>query len=179
MRAAVLLLNVCLMLVACGCGSGGGGPQVFVINGQEYRAADPRETIDVPFKPADAAITASSYQGYVLVNVTGVGQAYGATYNDAFYLYTAPFDPPQNGWDGGFYQLAFKAATLTEFDAGAGAWASLYGTLPPYNPSHEYTVILDSKVATPGKIHFGVTDGGYSDNSGAFRVTITQLVRSP
>jgi hypothetical protein len=153
--------------------------QTFIINGVTYITADPRETLTAAFTPADGGVTVSSYKGYVLLHITGVGQAYGGTYNDAFYLYTAPFSSPQNGHDGGYYQLAFGSTTLTEFSLGSNAKNFLVGSVPPYSAAHDYTVILDTKLATPGQLHFGVTDGGYSDNTGAYTIEVAQLVPAP
>lgn len=153
--------------------------QVIIIDGKEYVPGEPNETLSATFTVPDGGVTTSSYSGYVLVNVTGVGQAYGGTYNDAFYLYTAPFDPPQNGHDGGYYQLAFGTTTLTDFSLASNAKNFLYGSLPAYTATHDYTFVLNTKLATAGKLHFGVTDGGYSDNAGAYTIKVTQLIPAP
>jgi hypothetical protein len=36
--------------------------------------------------------------------------------------------------------------------------------------------VLDTRLASPARLHFGVSDGGYNDNSGAYTVTVTPLV---
>ena len=116
----------------------------------------------------DGGVTVNSYESYVLLHVTGIGQADATLYNDAFYLFTAPFTTPQNGWDGGYYQLAFGTSPLAAFDAGTDAASFLVGPLPPYNPAHEYTFVLNTRLSSPGHLHFGVSDGGFNDDTGAY-----------
>jgi hypothetical protein len=147
-----------------------------LISGMAYVPAGPSETLTAAFTQPDGGVTSGAYKGYVLLHVTGVGQAYGAAYNDAFYLYTAPFAAPQNGHDGGYYQLTFGASPLQAFSLGSNARNFLVGPLPPYNPAHDYTFVLDTRLASPARLHFGVSDGGYNDNSGAYTITATPLV---
>jgi hypothetical protein len=146
------------------------------IDGTPYVASPARETLVATFTRPDGGVTAGAYQGYVLVHVTGVGQAYGATYNDAFYLFTSPFSSPRNGHDGGYYQLTFGTNPLEAFSLASNAKNFLVGPLPAYNPGHEYTIILNTRLTSPGRLHFGVSDGGYNDNTGAYTITVTQLV---
>src|SRR6185369_5553416 len=103
--------------------------QSFTIKGVTYQTSTPRETITATFTQPEGGATTASYMGYVLLHVTGVGQAYGATDNDAFYLYTSPFSTPQNGHDGGYYQLAFSAGPLAG-GLGGNARNFLVGALP-------------------------------------------------
>jgi probable HAF family extracellular repeat protein len=151
----------------------------FSIDGMAYVATSATETLTATFTQPDGGISIGSYQGYVLLHVTGTGQAYGATHNDAFYLYDAPFDPPQNGHDGSYYQLTCGPDTLHAFDQAFNAKNSLVGPLPSYNPTHEYTFMVDTRLVSPGQLHVGVSDGGYSDNAGEFTIAVTQLVRVP
>ena len=51
------------------------------------------------------------------------------------------------------------------------------GALPPYNPMHLYTFVLDTGLTTPGQLHFGVGDRGFDDNTGAFQTQVAQLQR--
>jgi hypothetical protein len=153
-------------------------PTTFTINGKQYIVSTPQETLTATFTVPDGGVSVSSYSGYVLVNVTGVGQSYVTDYNDAFYLYTG-FNPPVNGHDGGYYQLAFGTSPLMAFDLGNNAVNSLVGSVPPYTATHNYTVILNTKLTTPGQLHFGVSDGGFSDNTGAYTIIVTQLVPAP
>lgn len=133
------------------------------------------ETLLAPFTRPDGAVTANTYQGLVQLRVTGVGQAYANVFNDAFYLYTNQFNSPRNGWDGGYYQLTFGTSPLTIFDLGNNVRNFLVGPLPAYNPAHDYTFTLNTGLVTPGRLHFGVSDGGFSDNTGAYTITVTQL----
>jgi streptogramin lyase len=151
-------------------------PATFAINGATYVASGAQETLTATFTQPDGGVTRSAYKGYVLLRVTGVGQAYGPVYNDAFYLYTGPFNPPRNGHDGGYYQLAFGTSPLTAFSLGSNARNFLVGALPPYSPAHEYPFIVDTRLVNPGQLHSGVSDGGYNDNTGAHTITVTQLV---
>jgi fibronectin type 3 domain-containing protein len=134
------------------------------------------ETLTATFTQPDGGITVGSYSGLVRIQVAGVGQAYGATHNDAFYLYDAPFGTPKNGHDGSYYQLTMGAnRPLFAFDQSCNAARFLVGPLPAYNPEHEYSFVLDTGLTTPGSLHFGVSDGGFSDNTGAYTITVTQL----
>src|SRR5207247_8735787 len=151
----------------------------FVINGADYVPAGPSETLTATFARPDGGVTAAAYRGDVLLHVTGVGQSYGATYNDAFYLFTSPFNPPRNGHDGGYYQLTFGTSPLQPFSLGSNAENFLVGPLPPYNPAHDYTFVLNTRLTSPAHLHFGVSDGGYNDNSGAYTITVTPLVAAP
>jgi hypothetical protein len=146
------------------------------IDGVPHVVSPARETLAATFTRPDGGVTAGAYQGYVLLHVTGVGQAYGATFNDAFYLFTSPFSSPRNGHDGGYYQLTFGTSPLQAFSLGSNARNFLVGPLPAYNPAHEYTFVLDTRLVSPGRLHFGVSDGGYNDNTGAYTITVTQLV---
>ena len=154
--------------------------RTFIINGQTYRTANSQETLTAAFTPAEGGATVSSYQNYVVLDVSGVGQAYNTTFSDAFYLYTGAFaSNPSNGFDGGYYQLAFGTSPLGQFDLGNNAKNNLVGPVPPYNPNHTYTVILNTTLSNPGQLHFGVSDGTHDDNTGAYTITVTQLVLAP
>jgi hypothetical protein len=151
----------------------------FTINGVTYGTSYPREALTATFTRPDGGVTVNSYKGYILLRVTDIGQAYGSIYNDAFYLYTGPFNTPRNGHDGGYYQLAFGTSRLTAFGLANNAKNLLAGALPAYSPAHDYTFILDTKLSSRGQLHFGVSDGGYSDNTGAYTIRVTQLVTPP
>jgi hypothetical protein len=38
---------------------------------------------------------------------------------------------------------------------------------------------VDTRLASPARLHFGVSDGGYNDNSGAYTITVTPVFASP
>ena len=64
-------------------------------------------------------------------------------------------------------------------DVGNDARNFLVGPLPPYNPAHDYTVVLNTRLSSPGYLHFGVSDAGFSDNTGAYIITVSQLAPPP
>jgi hypothetical protein len=157
-------------------------PQTFVIGGKTYVTSNPKETLTVTFTQAEGGVTVSNYSDYVLVNVTGVGQSYNNALNDAFYIYDDPagiLATPINGWDGGEYQLAFDTSPLTLFAANRDIRGFLVGSLPAYRADHNYTFIFNTGLASPGSLHFGVSDGGFSDNTGAYTLKLTQLIPAP
>ena len=151
--------------------------QYFVISGKTYRTTDTRETMTAAFMPAEGGVTVGTYQEYVLLNVSGVGQAYVQVYNDAFWVYSDQFaGNPTNGHDGGYYQLAYSPNPLQNFDLANNVSRQMVGSVPPYNPNHVYAVILNTSLSNPGLLHFGVSDGAHDDNTGAFTIKVTQLV---
>jgi hypothetical protein len=136
----------------------------------------PAETLTATFTQPDGGVTVNAYQGFVQLDVSGVGQSYADVFNDAFYLFTGPFAGSiRNGHDGGYYQLTFGTSPLAAFSLASNARNFLVGPLPAYNPAHEYRFILDTRLTSPGRLHFGVSDGGFSDNTGAYTITVTQL----
>jgi hypothetical protein len=126
------------------------------------------ETLTATFTKPDGGVTAYLYSGIVRVTVSGIGQSLAAEMNDAFYKY----DPLPVEHNANYYQLAFDTTTLTAHDKYKDAAASIVGALPTYDPSHVYTFLLDTGTTTPSKLHFGVVDGLFSDNTGAYDITI-------
>jgi putative transposon-encoded protein len=157
----------------------------YTVYGERYATSYPRETLTAPFTRPDGGVTVNGYHGFILLRVTGVGQSDGGTDNDAFYLYTSPFKPPRNGYNGGYYQLAFSTSELLPYDWNDDAENYLVGSLPAYHPDHDYTFILDTTLDYTATgfagflLHFGVSDGIFSDNTGAYTIRVTQLVLSP
>jgi hypothetical protein len=126
------------------------------------------ETINATFTAPDGGVTAGSYAGVVDVTVSGVGQSDASSFNDAFYIYSA--GPPFN--DPNYYQLTFGTSTLAPYDASRDAKNFLVGALPAYNSNHVYSFQLDTGLTTLGQLHFGVADGIFGDNSGAYTISI-------
>ena len=128
------------------------------------------ETITVPFRAGIGGIqTTRSFSGPVTVTVSGVGQASGTSYSDAFYIYTdylgnpiTPVHPP------GPYNY-----TLWINDGPADLYVS---PIPAYNPQHVYTFSI---VAPGGKLQFAVGDQLSGDNSGDYTVTVTPQIIAP
>jgi len=155
-------------------------PQTYGINGNSYVPTTKSETLTATFTRSDGGITLGGYQGYVRVHVKGTGQSYAAAHNDAFYLYDGPFaSQPQNGRNGGYSQLAFSATPLPTFDLGQAATGRLIGPVPAYNSAHDYTVLVNTGLSTPGQLHFGVSADSFSGNNGTYTITVTQLALAP
>ncbi len=134
------------------------------------------ETVVAPFTTPDGAVTSGLYDNIVQITVSGVGQSLGSDFNDAFYLYADgagnPIGPTN---DPNYYQLTFGTTTLVAFDPAQNAKNFLVGSLPAYNSTHIYTFDLNTGVTTPARLHFGVGDGDFADNSGMYTVTVTQI----
>ena len=126
------------------------------------------ETLTAVFTTPDGGVTANKYDGIVDVTVSGVGQSQLSFFNDAFYVYDngPPYNTPN------YFQLTFGVTTLVPLDPSQDAKNFLVGALPAYNSSHTYNFELNTGLATPSFLHFGVGDGDFTDNSGAFTITI-------
>ena len=169
-------IAIALAMVSSGVAQG------FVIGGGNYVPSGSGETVTAVFNTPDGGISANNYAGFVEITVSGTGQSYSTYFNDAFYVY----DPgPAPTSDAGYYQLTFSRTTLTGgtilndaanyivYDIDAG-----HAVTPPYLPAyrtdHTYHIILNVG-SSPSKLHFGVSDGDYSDNSGSFTIIVQQL----
>lgn len=134
------------------------------------------EIVSASFLQADGGVSTGLYSGVVQIQVSGVGQSAGTRFNDAFYIYTdvagAPVTPVH---DQSFYQLTFGLSTLVAVTPSQNAVNFIIGGLPAYNPSHIYSFLLDTGTNVPTALHFGVGDGQFSDNSGAYRIVISAV----
>jgi hypothetical protein len=117
------------------------------------------EIVTAPFTSGfSGATTALTYQGLATLAVSGVGQASGTTFSDAFYLFAqgdgtpiAPSHPQE-------WALALNNQKIDDF---------LAGGVPPYRPDHRYVF----RVRVPaGPLTFGVSDGFGGDNTGHYTV---------
>jgi len=172
------------------------GPSVgaeasFMIGGISYLESGATESMSATFTAADGGISVGTYSGLVKVKVSGIGESLATQLNDAFYVYTDgshnPIAPSHNA---SYYQLAFDTSTLTAFtpsqdakhfirydvDAGTEVTPTY---LPGYRSDHTYTVVLDTGTATLSNLHFGVSNGNFSDNSGQYNIELTQLTAVP
>ena len=127
------------------------------------------ETLSASFTTPDGGVTVGSYSGLVHVTVEGTGQSAGSLYNDAFYLIDSA------SHDANYYQLTFGTVPLVPFDPTQDAVYYIVGGLPAYQASHVYSFTLNTGLLAPGQLHFGVSDGLFSDNSGAFRITVESV----
>jgi hypothetical protein len=134
------------------------------------------ETVIAPFTMPDGAVTTGTYDNIVQITVSGVGQSAGTDFNDAFYVYTdgsgnpvTPFNDPS------FYQLTFGTTTLVPLDPAQDIKNFLVGPIPAFDSGHTYTFDINTGVSMPTQLHFGVSDGDFADNSGAYTIRITQV----
>ncbi len=122
------------------------------------------ETLTVPFASGTAGVrTSQSYTGLVTVTITGVGQAAGTAWSDAFYVYTDYSGQPITP----VHPTSFHNWTLW---INGGPADNFVQPIPPYSPDHRYTLIIN---APGGPLTFGVGDTLTWDNSGAYIVTVT------
>ena len=158
----------------------------YTIQGNTYAPGAVTETVTASFTSPTGGTTTHSYSGYVLITVSGTGAANGGALNDAFYL----VGPPQTR-DPAYFQLAVDSADLTAAEPLADAVYSIAYDVdanaernPPYLPlyraDHTYQLILDTTLfishgSVPAALRFGVSDATFTDNSGSFSITVTQL----
>lgn len=180
-----------LFLAACAAAllASGGPANAITIGGTDYVHSGPSEDLSITFTAADAGTTANTYSGFVQVTVSGVGESAGTRLNDAFYVFTdpahnliAPFNDPQ------YYQLAFDTVALVPFNPSRdikdfivydldGGIEVTPAYVPAYRPDHTYAFVID--VGAGGILHFGTSDGNFSDNSGSHSIHLAQLAPIP
>jgi hypothetical protein len=124
------------------------------------------ETLAVPFENGIVGVqTVNSYSGRVQVKITGIGQASGAEWSDAFYIFADsdgnPIEP-------------YHPAELYNFTLWInGGPADLFvDPIPSYKPSHRYTFRID---APAGPLTFAVGDLGVEDNAGEYEIVVRDL----
>ena len=183
-RAAVFAMCV-MACVLLNQGTAMAGP--YLIGGQNYNEVGPTEIVSATFTSPDGGISAAAYNGLVLLTVSGVGESLGQALNDAFYVYTDGLHNPIVPFhDNNYYQVAFDSNPLVPFnpvrdaknfivyDVDAGlAVAPAY--LPAYRGDHTYTFIVNTGLVAPSTLHFGTSNGNFGDNTGGYRVAVTQL----
>lgn len=144
-----------------------------------YTRVSAAEALHAPFTAPIGAQSANSYSGFVEVNVSGSGYSLGPNFNDAFYPYGGNsfyglgigwVDSPLQGGNPTKY-----ASRLITFIEGVGAVPA--GTLPARNfaAPYSYRFVIDLGALTPQSLQFGVLDGVFSDNGGAYDITLYQL----
>lgn len=183
-RAYVYALCVvgCLLLAR---GTAVAGP--FVIGGVTYSETGPTESVTALFNDSNGQPSTASYSGLVLLTVSGFGESLGTALNDAFYVFTngahAPIAPFN---DTSFYQLAFDSLPLVPlnpardakhyivFDVDANV-AVTPTYVPAYRADHTYSFIVNTGLVAPSTLHFGTSNGVFTDNTGSHTVQVTQL----
>ena len=157
----------------------------YVIGGINYVATGPVEQMNAVFTEPDGGVSSGAYSGLVEVSVSGTGQSYFKSFNDAFWVFEGDQPTVQ---DAGYYQLTFGRSTLVANNITQDAvYAIVYDidvgqeVASPYRPAyqsdHTYAFVLD--VGTPETtLHFGVADGGFYDNTGSYALTLRQLTET-
>jgi len=137
----------------------------------------PTEVVYAPFDQKGGVETTGTYHGKILVTVSGVGQALGNAYSDAFNLLPNPDDGIPAPQRPGFWDLAFGTTPILG-DGSQEAANAVVGSLPAYNSDNVYTFELNTGVSIPTHLYFGVDDQIYDDNTGAYTIAITELSAS-
>jgi hypothetical protein len=194
MNVGTLLLSVTLVSY------GNGSAYALLISGSNYVASGPQESMTAVFTQPDGGVSANSYSGLVELVVSGGGISYFTNFNDAFYVYYDNGDPISPTNFPGRFQLAFSTTTLLAVDQAQIPQISDISQVPqaaanyivydvdagmdataPYLPlsrsDHTYNFVLDVGTLA-SKLHFGVSDDIFTDNSGAYNITLKQLVLS-
>jgi hypothetical protein len=153
-----------------------------IIGGVTYAPTGATEMLTAPFTMPDGAVSAGTYSHFVELTVSGTGQSLGTAINDAFYvnLPSAPVNDPS------FYQMTFGTAPLVPLMPSQDiknfiVYDLLANTAvtPPFVPAFEassiYSFVVDTGSLSALNLHFGVSDGNFSDNSGAYTIDVTQL----
>lgn len=150
-----------------------------VIGGTNYVTTGPTESLTASFLVPNGGSTTSQYYGYVQVSVGGTGFSLYSYINDAFYV-----NGPTH--DSNHYQLTFGTTALVGNNPGQNAKHRIVYDLnagmevsptyvPGYESSHRYNFVLNSGLIAAGTLYFGVGDGNFSDNGGAYDISVTQL----
>ncbi len=166
------------------------------IGGNPYGTVGTTESLTATFTQADGGVTTGSYFGLVQITVSGIGESLGTRLNDAFYVYTdAAHTPTAPFNDASYYQLAFDTSALIgtiavptnpALDARAHIVFDIDdGTevtptyVPTYRADHTYSFVIDTGTLAATNLHFGVSNGNFGDNFGAYDIEITQLETVP
>ncbi|MEO1374816.1 MAG: choice-of-anchor U domain-containing protein, partial [Cyanobacteria bacterium J06635_10] len=124
------------------------------------------EKIKAPFSGGPSAIkTTNSYSGLVEIDITGTGQAAGASFSDSFYRFsdsTGSEITPVLANEFGLYINGEPAEVLFPQSQ----------SLPTYSSDHSYTFMID---APGGALTFGVGDTYTIDNTGFYDITIETI----
>ncbi|WP_414621565.1 choice-of-anchor U domain-containing protein [Calothrix sp. CCY 0018] len=121
------------------------------------------EKIKAPFSGGPSAVkTTNSYSGLVEIDITGTGQAAGASFSDSFYRFsdsTGSEITPVLANEFGLYINGEPAEVLFPQSQ----------SLPTYSSDHSYSFMID---APGGALTFGVGDTYTIDNTGFYDIAI-------
>jgi hypothetical protein len=126
------------------------------------------ERLTVPFESGHIGVqTVHSFSGQVLVKVSGIGQASGTQWSDAFYVFTDYDGNPMEPW----HPEEWFNFTLW---INGGPVDAFLEEIPPYNPRHIY--VFQIKVPA-GPLTFAVGDAYTIDNSGQYKLVVRGLTK--
>jgi hypothetical protein len=136
----------------------------------EAQAQLAEETVIAPFAGGPSAVTTSnSYSGLTNLLVSGIGQAAGTSFSDAFYIFTdsnGNIIPPVFANEFGLFINNQIASNF--FPAGQQK--------PAFSANHIYDFPIN---APGGALTFGVGDVATGDNTGEFTITLNRDVSIP
>ena len=136
----------------------------------EAQAASLSETVVAPFTGGQSAVTTSNtYNGLTNIIVSGIGQAAGTSFSDAFYLFTNSVGnniPPVSANEFGLFINGQIASSL--FAPGQ--------QIPGFSVDHTYSFQIN---APGGALTFGVGDLITGDNKGEFTITASRVSSVP
>lgn len=138
------------------------------------------ETLFAPYIVAGGTPTVGTYGGLTEILVSGTGNANAATVSDAFYYLNGTRVGGSYGMNIGYTGLPFAGGAANnvqarmDFIETVGAVAP--GTIPPFRADHAYRFVVNLP-ANAGILRFGVSDGGYGDNGGAYNVQVFRVSR--
>jgi hypothetical protein len=122
------------------------------------------EELVVPFKNGvNGAVTQQTYSGVVELRVSGTGQAAGATYSDAFYLFAHDDGTPMVPENAEEFILTINSELAQNMITD--------DKIPEYSEEHHYSFEIN---APGGPLLFGVLDGFAGDNTGSYSINICQ-----
>ena len=157
------------------------GSNPIVVGGVTYSGMGSVETVVAPFVSPSVGTT-GTYSGLVELVITGAGFSSGPNLNDAIYGFT-----PYVWRDYQYYQLniGWTGAPLSPLVGNARnidnfvRWSEGTGDITnpsqiPYNPTHEYHFVV-AVTGSASPLSFGVSDGIFSDNGGAYTIQVLRL----
>lgn len=148
----------------------------------EYTRTGQTDTLYVPFT-SWSVLTPGSYMGPVEVLVSGTGYSLWNIINDSFHGVAG-----QTPLDSQYYQLnvGWDSAPLVPFSGeprnitnfisfveGVGAVTPAY--TPAYAGDNTYHFVIDTGLLATSQLQFGVSDGNFGDNGGAYNLQVWQL----
>ena len=157
------------------------------IGGIEYYESGLPEAVTAVFTTAEGGSTTGTYSDLVRLTVSGTGESMATQLNDAFWVFTdRAHNPIAPMTYGNYYQLAVRTQPLLplqpayearhfivyDLDAGTEVTPTY---VPTYRSDHVYSFVIDLGTSVPSNLHFGVSNGDFSDNSGEYNIEVAQL----